>query len=81
MNTPTHAFRRAIPDPFVIDEATRHQYYSTMQAEVCDEDMLDVAFNRRQARVLLARRDRQRLVVWLVVLSVCAAAGLVWALS
>lgn len=81
MNTHTHAFRSAPQDPFVIDDTTRHQYYSTMQAEVCDEDMLDVAFNRRQARVLIERRDRQRLAVWLVVLSVCAAAGLVWALS
>jgi hypothetical protein len=43
--------------------------------------MLDVAFNRRQARVLIERRDRQRLTVWLVALTVFAVAGLVWALS
>ena len=81
MNTHIHTFRSAQQDPLVINDATRHQYYSTMQAEVCDEDMLDVAFNRRQARVLIERRDRQRLAVWLVVLTACALAGLAWALS
>lgn len=80
MNTHPHVFRSATPDPLVIDDATRHQYYSTMQAEVCDEDMLDVAFNRRQARVLIERRDRQRLTVWLAVLTGIALAGLAWAL-
>lgn len=80
MNTHTHVFRSATTDPLVIDDATRHQYYSTMQAEVCDEDMLDVAFNRRQARVFVERRDRQRLTVWLAVLTGIALAGLAWAL-
>ena len=53
MNLNTYAFHSATDDQLVINEATRHQYYATMQAEVCDEDMLDVAFNRRRARMLV----------------------------
>lgn len=81
MNTPTHALRSAHEDMFVINDATRHQYYSTMQAEVCDEDLLDLAYNRRQARAMIARRDHRRLAVWLVAMSVVGVAGLVWALA
>ena len=68
-------------DSFAINEATRHQYYSTMQAEVYDEDMLDVALNRRQARAMMAKRSHRRIGVWLAVMSVCALAGLLWALN
>ncbi|MGM9424941.1 hypothetical protein [Hydrogenophaga sp. MI9] len=81
MNTNTHALRSAPEDNFVINEATRHQYYSTMQAEACDEDMLDAALNRRQARAMMAKRSHRRLHVWLVLLSLGALAGLVWALN
>jgi len=52
-------------DDFVINEATRHQYYSTMQAEVYGDDLLDAALNRRQARALLERDAQQRHVAWL----------------
>ncbi|MFP8781282.1 hypothetical protein [Hydrogenophaga sp. RWCD_12] len=81
MNPNTHALRSAHEDSFVINEATRHHYYSTMQAEVYDEDMLDAALNRRQARAMVAKRDHRRVGVWLAVLSVCALAGLLWALN
>lgn len=81
MNTRTHALPSAREDMFVINDATRHQYYSTMQAEVCDEDMLDLAYNRRLARAMMARRDHRRLAVWLVAMSVVGMAGLVWSLT
>jgi hypothetical protein len=80
VNLNTYAFRSATDDQLVINEATRHQYYVTMQAEACDEDMLDVAFNRRRARAMQTR-DQRKLAVWFVTLSVCAVAGLVWALA
>lgn len=81
MNLNLSAFHSVTDERLVINDATRHQYYATMQAEVCDEDTLDAAFNRRRARALLARRDQRRLVVWFVLLSACAAAGLIWALA
>lgn len=81
MNFNTHALRRVSDDNLAINDATRHQYYSTMQAEVYDEDMLDAALNRRQARAMLAKRGHRRAGVWLAVLSVCALAGLLWALN
>ncbi len=59
MNFNTHAFRSASDDRLVINDETRHQYYSTMQAEVYDEDMLDAALNRRQARAFQAREQRR----------------------
>ena len=81
MNPNISAFHSITDDRLAINDATRHQYYATMQAEVCDEDMLDVAFNRRRARALLARRDQQRLAVWFVLLSACAVVGLIWSLG
>ncbi len=81
MNRNNPTLRSAREDPFVINDATRHQYYSTMQAEVCDEDMLDAAYNRRQARALVARRDHRRLAMWLVSMSACALAGLIWSFA
>lgn len=73
------AFHIAPDDQLVINETTRHQYYATMQAEACDEEMLDVAFNRRRARALQAR-DQRKLTAWLLLLSGCAVVGLLWAL-
>lgn len=82
MNLNSHALLIAHEDQLVINEATRHQYYSTMQAEACDEDMLDVAYNRRKARALMARRDQRRLTGWLVGLSVgILLMGLLWSLA
>lgn len=81
MNSPIHALRNAQDDLLVINDATRHQYYSTMQAEVCDEDLLDAAYNRRHARAIMARREHRRLTVWLISMSVCAALGLAWSLA
>lgn len=80
MNLNTYAIPSATDDQLVINEATRHQYYVTMQAEACDEDMLDVAFNRRRARAMQAR-DHRKLAGWFVLLSVCAVAGLAWSLA
>lgn len=77
----TNSLRSPHEDSFAINEATRHQYYSTMQAEVYDEDMLDVALNRRHARAMMAKRSHRRAGVWLAVMSVCALAGLLWALN
>lgn len=77
----TNTLRSPHEDSFAINEATRHQYYSTMQAEVYDEDMLDVALNRRQARAMLAKHNHRRVGKWLAVLTVCALAGLLWALN
>jgi hypothetical protein len=77
----TNTLRSAHEDSFAINETTRHQYYSTMQAEVYDEDMLDAALNRRQARAMLAKRDHRRLTISLVLLAVGALAGLLWALN
>jgi hypothetical protein len=80
MNLNSVAFHSAVDDRLVINDATRHQYYATMQAEVCDEDMLDVAFNRRRARAMQAR-DQRKLAGWFALLSGCAVAGLLWALT
>ena len=51
-----------------------------MQAEVCNEDMLDMAFNRRRARAMQAR-DQRKLASLFALLSGCAVAGLLWALT
>jgi hypothetical protein len=80
MNLNSVAFHSAVDDRLVINDATRHQYYATMQAEVCDEDMLDVAFNRRRARAMQAR-DQRKLAGWFALLSGCAVVGLLWALT
>lgn len=80
MNLNRIAFPQAADDRLVINDATRHQYYATMQAEVCDEDMLDVAFNRRRARAMQAR-DQRKLAGWFALLSGCAVVGLLWALT
>lgn len=77
----TNTLRSANVDSFAINEATRHQYYSTMQAEVYDEDMLDAALNRRQARAMMAKRGLRRLAVGTVLFAVGAfAGGLFWVL-
>ncbi|MCB2018946.1 MAG: hypothetical protein KDF54_15785 [Hydrogenophaga sp.] len=81
MNLNRYAFRSAHDDPLVINDATRHQYYSTMQAEVYNEDLLLDALNKRQARAMLERQDLRRLKVVLAVAVACAAAGLIWALT
>ena len=81
MNTPAFAQLSAANDSQMINETNWHQYYSTMQAEVYDEDMLDVALNRRQARAMLAKRNHRRVGMWLAALTVCALAGLLWALN
>jgi hypothetical protein len=81
VNLNSIAFHIAPDDRLVISEATRHQYYATMQAEVCDEDMLDVAYNRRRARAMLARDQRKQVAGWFVLLSGCAVAGLLWSMT
>lgn len=81
MNPNTFAFESVSDDRLAINDATRHQYYSTMQAETCDDDQLLAALNRRKARALMARRDHRRLAVGLGVLAVCAVAGLAWFLG
>ena len=80
MNLNAFAFHSAADDRLLINDATRHQYYATMQAEVCDEDMLDAAFNRRRAQVMRAR-DQRKLAGWFALLSGCAVVGLLWALT
>jgi hypothetical protein len=81
VNLNLSALRNDADDRLVINEATRHQYYATMQAEACDEEMLDAVFNRRRARALLARRDHHRLARWFLLMSACAVAGLAWSLA
>jgi hypothetical protein len=72
------AFQSVSDDRLAINDATRHQYYSTMQAETGDDDLLLAALNRRKARALIARRDHRRLGIGLVVLAVCVVPALVW---
>jgi hypothetical protein len=79
VNLNSVAFHIAPDDRLVINETTRHQYYATMQAEACDEEMLDVVFNRRRAQALQAREHR-KLAAWFLLLSGCAVIGLLWAL-
>ncbi len=79
MNRNHFAFQSVSDDRLAINDATRHQYYSTMQAETCDDDLLLAALNRRKARALMARRDHRRLGVGLA--AVCAVAALAWFLG
>lgn len=81
MKTVLSTARAALEDRLAINDATRHQYYSTMQADVYGDDLLDAALNRRQARALLARRDQNRTLVGLAALTLVAAAGLIWVLG
>jgi hypothetical protein len=71
-----YAFRSAADDGLVINEATRHQYYSTMQAEVCNEDLLDEALNRRHARALLERDEQSRRGYLAAALALCVVTAL-----
>lgn len=76
------AFQSVSDDRLAINDATRHQYYSTMQAETGDDDLLLAALNRRKARALIARRDHRRLLgVGLGLLAVCVLAALAWFLG
>jgi hypothetical protein len=75
------AFQSVSDDRLAINDATRHQYYSTMQADTCDDDLLLAALNRRKARALIARRDHRRLGVALGALAVGAVASLAWFLG
>lgn len=81
MNRNHFAFQSVSDDRLAINDATRHQYYSTMQAETCDDDMVLAALNRRKARALMARRDHRRLGMALVVLAVGAVPALIWFLG
>ena len=63
--------RSANDDGLAITEATRHQYYCTMQAEACDEDVLDEAMNRRRARAMMEKHHQSHLGRW--ALGLCAA--------
>lgn len=81
MNRNHFAFQSVSDDRLAINDATRHQYYSTMQAETCDDDMLLAALNRRKARALIARRDHRRLGVGLGLAAVCSVAALAWFLG
>lgn len=76
MKPSSYAFRSVADDALVINEATRHQYYSTMQAEVCDEDLLDEALNRRHARAMLERDEQSRRGYLVAALALCLAAAL-----
>lgn len=78
MKPSQYAFRSATDDGLVINDATRHQYYSTMQAEVYNEDLLDEALNRRHAKVLLKREQKGRLGFWLAAAAVGAMLALVF---
>ena len=66
--------RSAHDDGLAITDATRHQYYCTMQAEACDEDVLDEAMNRRRARAMLEKHHQSRRGFW--VLGACGAVAL-----
>ena len=66
--------RSASDDDFAINETTRHQYYCTMQAEACDEDVLDDAMNRRRARAMLEKQQQRHRGFW--VLGACGAVAL-----
>lgn len=81
MNRNHFAFQSVSDDPLAINDATRHQYYSTMQADNCDDDLLLAALNRRKARALIARRDHRRLGMALVVLAVGVVPALIWFLG
>lgn len=76
MKPTLYAFRSAADDGLVINEATRHQYYSTMQAELYNEDLLDEALNRRHARALLERDEQSRRGYLVAALALCLAAAL-----
>jgi hypothetical protein len=67
-------FQSANDDGFAINETTRHQYYCTMQAEACDEDVLDEAMNRRRARAMLEKHQQPRWGLW--ALGACGAVAL-----
>jgi hypothetical protein len=70
------ALRSAADDGLVINRATRHQYFSTMQADLHDQDIIDEALNRRMARAMLARQEKSRLHIWLTVLALVAGLAL-----
>ena len=76
MKPTLYAFRSAADDGLVINEATRHQYSSTRQAEVYNEDLLDEALNRRHARALLERDEQSRRGYLVAALALCLAAAL-----
>ena len=78
MNTPAFAQLSAANDSQMINETNWHQYYSTMQAECYDDELLDVALNRRRARAMLARQVHHRAGYWLLSLSLCTVAALIW---
>lgn len=66
--------RSAHDDGFAINETTRHQYYCTMQAEACDEDVLDEAMNRRRARAMMEKHQHPHWGLW--ALGACSAVAL-----
>ena len=76
MNPNTFAFESVSDDRLAINDATRHQYYSTMQAEVYNEDLLDEALNRRHARALMERDEQSRRGYLVAALALCLAAAL-----
>lgn len=67
--------RSAPDDDVAINDATRHQYFCTMQAEACDEDVLDEAMNRQRARAMLEKHHHSCRGAW--VLGASGAAALV----
>ncbi len=81
MNHNAYALSFGSPDRLTIDDDNRHQYYSTMQAEVCDEDLLDIVYNRRRAQALMARHEHRRMVIGLTLAMLSLVGGLVWYLA
>lgn len=71
---PLFASRRATEaaDPLAINSRTWHQYYSTVQSDVYPHMLLEQAMERRQERVMKARRRPWR---WGLMASLLLLAG------
>ena len=72
---PLFASRRATEaaDPLAINSRTWHQYYSTVQSDVYPHMLLEQAMERRQERVMKARRRRP--LLWVLMASLLLLAG------
>jgi hypothetical protein len=68
-------------DRLAINQATLHQYYSTVQAEAPQDDLLDEALNRRQLQALMQRHHQGQLKSALGMLAMgLLLAGVAWLL-